>query len=68
MTQIGKAARGLTSVSLVGLLATIPTAGQRQYTPSRTPDGQPDLQGYWTNATYTPLQRPNSVTKELYTR
>jgi hypothetical protein len=24
----------------------------------RTPDGQPDLQGYWTNLTFTPLQRP----------
>ena len=23
-----------------------------------TPDGQPDLQGYWTNDTYTPLERP----------
>jgi hypothetical protein len=31
------------------------------------PDGQPDLQGFWTNSTYTPLQRPNSVTKEFYT-
>ena len=24
----------------------------------RTPDGRPDLQGIWTNATQTPLQRP----------
>jgi hypothetical protein len=24
----------------------------------RTPDGHPDLQGYWTNTTATPLQRP----------
>jgi hypothetical protein len=24
----------------------------------RTPDGQPDLQGIWTNATITPLERP----------
>ena len=34
----------------------------------RTPDGQPDLQGYWTNSTYTPLERPKDVTKEFYTR
>lgn len=34
---------------------------------TRTPDGQPDLQGYWTNATFTPLERPEGVTKELYT-
>jgi hypothetical protein len=24
----------------------------------RTPDGQPDLQGYWTNLTFTPFERP----------
>jgi hypothetical protein len=24
----------------------------------RTPDGRPDLQGYWTNATFIPLERP----------
>src|SRR3981081_3550901 len=32
----------------------------------RTPDGQPDLQGFWTNSTYTPLERPGNVTKEFY--
>jgi hypothetical protein len=37
------------------------------YTAPRTPDGQPDLQGYWTNSTYTPLERPDGVTKEYYT-
>ena len=50
-------------------LLAAPAAGQRSkaYTPSRTPDGQPDLQGFWTNSTYTPLQRPKNVTKEFYT-
>jgi len=34
----------------------------------RTPDGQPDLQGYWTNVTLTPLQRPaNLADKEFFT-
>ena len=33
---------------------------------AKTADGQPDLQGFWTNSTYTPLQRPNGVTKEYY--
>src|SRR5262245_63336983 len=35
---------------------------------SRTPDGQPDLQGFWTNTTYVSLERPKNVTKEFYTR
>ena len=33
-------------------------ASKVEWTPSRTTDGQPDLTGYWTNATYTPLERP----------
>jgi hypothetical protein len=57
----------LTVLAAVGVLATVPVAGQKSYTPPRTPEGQPDLQGFWTNSTYTPLQRPKGVTKEFYT-
>lgn len=28
---------------------------------ARTPDGQPDLQGVWTNETITPMERPDSL-------
>src|SRR5947209_5988278 len=36
--------------------------------PPRTPDGQPDLQGVWTNNSVTPLQRPKELAgKEFYT-
>ena len=35
-------------------LLTLPVAGQSP----RTPDGKPDLQGTWSNATVTPLERP----------
>ena len=43
---------------------TPPAAGQTQTTaddwkPPRTPDGQPDLQGVWSYATLTPLERPS---------
>src|SRR6266436_4485680 len=58
--------RFLIVIALV-LLVTLPAAGQaKKWTPSRTPDGQPDLQGFWTNSTYTPLERPKGVTKEFY--
>ena len=49
-------------------LTSIPVAGQgKPYKAPRTADGQPDLQGFWTNSSYTPLERPANVTKEFYT-
>jgi hypothetical protein len=36
---------------------------------SRTADGQPSLEGYWTNDSYTPLERPAELAqKEFFTR
>ena len=67
----------LAAVVVVLLLAQAPVAGQtaakattagKAWTPPRTPDGQPDLQGIWSNATLTPLERPKGLgTKEFYT-
>jgi hypothetical protein len=38
------------------------------YRVPRTPDGKPDLQGYWTNLTYTPFERPKELAgKAMYT-
>jgi hypothetical protein len=60
--------RSLISLAFV-LLVTPPLAGQTgHWTVPRTVDGQPDLQGYWTNNTYTPLERPKDVTKAFYTK
>jgi hypothetical protein len=42
-------------------------AAGKAYVQQKTPDGQPDLQGYWTTSTYIPLERPKGVTKEFYT-
>jgi hypothetical protein len=36
----------------------MPAAAQKTWTMPRTPDGKPDLQGIWNNATLTPLERP----------
>src|SRR6266853_2053087 len=48
--------------------AKAPAAVKGTWTAPRTPDGQPDLQGVWTNNTVTPLQRPKELAgKEFYT-
>ena len=35
-----------------------PAASTKPWTMPRTPDGHPDLHGYWTSLTFTPLERP----------
>ena len=48
--------------------ATTVTGAAKAWTPPLTPDGKPDLQGIWNNATLTPLERPKGLgTKEFYT-
>ena len=52
----------VSAVSAVLVLAPLPATGQavaEQWTPPRTPNGQPDLQGIWSFATITPLERPS---------
>src|SRR5262249_6765476 len=44
------------------------TATSKNWTPPRTADGKPDLQGVWSNITSVPLERPKSLgAKEFYT-
>jgi hypothetical protein len=43
-------------------------AAAKNWAPPRTPWGEPDLEGYWFLATYTPLERPEEVAgKAFYT-
>lgn len=34
------------------------SAAKKLWVSPRTPDGQPDLQGYWTSLSFTPMERP----------
>ena len=52
---------------LAALLVLAAAAGQ-SWTPPRSPDGHPDLQGIWTNATLTPFERPADLAaKQFFT-
>src|SRR5258705_10922358 len=43
-------------------------AAAKSWTAPHTADGQPDLQGIWTNATITPFERPRDLAgKEYFT-
>ncbi len=57
------------AIALLVVVGRTPLVGQsKDWTPLRTPDGQPDLQGVWTNATLTPLERPTDLTgKQVFT-
>ena len=57
------------SVLAVTMLVPASAAGQSgKWTPPRTPDGKPDIQGTFTFSTITPLQRPEAlVGKEILT-
>jgi len=53
----------IAALTLGGALSAAPG-----WTVPRTPDGKPDLQGVWTNATVTPLERPKELgAREAYT-
>lgn len=64
------------SIALAVVAATSPIAQQKPVPPKgtakpwtmpRTSDGKPDLQGIWSNATITPLERPQNVVDLILT-
>jgi hypothetical protein len=60
-------ARCIALVAMAAIAVSVSVSAQsqardgRRWTVPRTPDGQPDLQGIWTNATLTPLERPRDL-------
>jgi hypothetical protein len=48
-------------LTLATAALTLAVAVQAQSTVPRTPDGHPDLQGFWNNGIITPLQRPAAL-------
>jgi hypothetical protein len=62
------------ALTFAGVLLTTPVGGQSRpvgaskWQAPRTPFGQPDLQGIWSNATITPFERPPELAgKEFFT-
>src|SRR5258708_17009310 len=47
-------------------LAAQSTVTRKGWTPPKTPDGQPDLQAIWTNATITPFERPADLRDKAF--
>jgi hypothetical protein len=57
------------SVIAFALLAAVAMPGQvatKTWTLQHTPDGQPDLEGYWSNVTITPLERPAELAGKAF--
>ena len=59
---------GVATLAVVAAsLAVAPAFAQSGDEPSRrTPWGHPDLQGYWTSSTYTPLERPEHLGDQAF--
>jgi hypothetical protein len=53
------------SASVLFVLFVCLPAAADTYKAPRTSDGQPDLQGFWTNATLTPVERPAALGNKL---
>ena len=56
----------LASAQSLALVAKPATTSSTAVASLRTADGQPDLEGYWTNTTVTPLERPKELADKAF--
>ncbi len=61
MRRLAAAAMAVAITMLLGVAAS-----PAPWDPPRTPDGQPDIQGVWTNATITPFERPANLRDKAF--
>lgn len=54
------------SIAVVASSNHLSAQSDNNWINARTPDGQPDLQGVWTNATITPMERPTSLADKAF--
>lgn len=54
------------SIAVIACSTHLSAQSDRNWINARTPDGQPDLQGVWTNATITPMERPSSLADRAF--
>src|SRR3569623_133726 len=62
ITTIALPLAGAAAAATAAVPAADPTVRQPGWTPPRHPWGAPDLSGYWTNATITPVARNPKLT------
>ena len=63
---IAVASGGLQPAPAAAQDRTAGTDNGSAWTMPRMPDGQPDLQGFWTTQTFTPLQRPGHLADRAF--
>jgi hypothetical protein len=56
------------AIAMLGPAVLALAQSAKPWTPPRTPDGQPDIQGIWSNASIIPLERPKELEgKQFFT-
>jgi hypothetical protein len=56
----------MSRIIILVISASMAFAQSKPWTAPRTVDGQPDLQGVWTNATITPFERPANLAGKAF--